>query len=140
MQKREVRQSGGIAAKFLTVLFGALLALGIELLILLLGSVAVSAGVLKPDAGLQVSVAACLISCFAGGSAVCKSWGSRRLPGGLLAGLICWVLILVIALFAGDVHFGTEAWVELASCVVGGGLASLATGRKKSKKRRKYNI
>lgn len=137
MRKTEARQHDGGARKALMLLLGALLALGIELIVLLLGSVAVSAGILRTDTETQVTAAACLLGCFIGGSFACAHWDSKRLLAGLLSGLICFALILLVALILGDgLEIGTKGLIELAGCVVGGGLAGVLAGRKKKKKRK----
>lgn len=135
MRKTETRQESGVQ-NLLALLLGGLLALGIELIVLLLGSIAVSSGVLRADTAPQVTAAACLIGCFAGGTFTCGRWKARRLPAGLLTGLICFVFILLVGLFSGEFTFGTQALIELAGCIVGGGLAGVLAGRKKPKKRK----
>lgn len=127
----------GIEHVFALVL-GGLLALGIELVILLLGSVAASAGIFKLNAAPQLTVAACLVGCVAGGVFACARWRSKRLPAGVLTGLICFILILITALFGGkDLKFGAQAFAELAACVIGGGLAGLLSGRRKRTPKKK---
>lgn len=119
------------------LILGGLLALGIELIVLLLGSVAVSAGVLRADTTTQVTAVACLIGCFIGGTLACARWNTRRLFAGLLTGVICFLLILCVALLLGDgPEIGAQALIELAGCVVGGGLAGVLAGGKKKKKRK----
>lgn len=135
MRKTEVRQEPGVQ-NLLALLLGGLLALGIELVVLLLGSIAASAGVLRTDTAAQVTAAACLLGCFIGGTFACGRWKTRRLPAGLLTGLICFILILLVGLFSGGLAFGTQALIELAGCIVGGGLAGVLAGRKKPKKRK----
>lgn len=136
MRKTESRQGSGMTQKVLALILGAMLALGVELLLLLLGAIAVSAGVLRADSTMQVTAAACLIGCFIGGSFACGRWKSHRLPAGLLTGICCFALILLVALIDGGLEFGTQALIELAGCAVGGGLAGLLAGRKKTKKRK----
>lgn len=136
MRKKESRQSGGAAQNILALVLGALVALGVELLLLLLGAVAVSAGILRADTTMQVTAAACLTGCFIGGSFACRSWKSHRLPAGVLTGLFCFALVLLGALIGGNFQFGSQALIELAGCAVGGGLAGLLAGRKKTKKRK----
>lgn len=63
------------------VALGGLLALGVELMILLLGALAVSKGILKEDAAPQLTAAACVLGCFGGGLLACARWKSRRLLG-----------------------------------------------------------
>ena len=137
MRKTEARQGSGNAQNIVALILGALLALGIELIVLLLGSIAVSAGVLKADTATQVTAVACLIGCFAGGSFTCARWGVRRLLAGLLTGLICFALIVLVALISGSgFEIGTQGLIELAGCVVGGGLSGLLSARGKKKRRK----
>ena len=137
MRKTETRQSSGRGQNIVALILGALLALGIELIVLLLGSIAVSAGVLRADAATQVTAAACLIGCFIGGSLACARWDTRRLFAGLLTGVVCFLLILFAAFLLGDgPEIGTQALIELAGCVIGGGLAGVLAGGKKKKKRK----
>ena len=117
------------------VALGGLLALGIELTILLLGSLAVSSGVLKEDAALQLTAAACVLGCFGGGLLACARWKSRRLLGGLAAGLVCFLLILAVGLLMSDgVVLGIQTLIELAGCLCGGALAGMLGGGKKKKR------
>lgn len=118
----------------LSLVLGGLLALGLELVILLLGSAAVLLGVIRTDASPQLTAAACLCGCFIGGRLTCARWKSRRLIGGILTGIICFLIILLIASFSGKADIGVQALIELSSCVVGGGLAG--TFFSKRKKRR----
>lgn len=134
MGKAEVQ--GTNAVQMATgVVLGGLLALGVELVVLLLGAVAVSKGILKEDAAPQLTAAACVLGCFVGGLFACARWKSRRLLGGLAAGAVCYLLILSVGLLMDDsVKLGVQALVELAGCLCGGALAGLA-GRGKRKKR-----
>lgn len=135
MRKTEGRDAGA-AQPVLSLLLGGLLALGIEMAVLLIGSVAVSKGILRVDAAPQITAAACLLGCLVGGCLAGKSWKSKRLLAGLAVGLICFVLILLLALVTGDgVELGAQALLELAACLVGGGLAGLLAGRSRKKKR-----
>lgn len=137
MQKKESRQGGtGTTQNMLALILGAMLALGVELLLLLLGAAAVSAGILRVDTTMQVTAAACLLGSFVGGSFACRSWKSHRLPAGLLTGLCCFMLILLGALIGGSFEFGTQALIELAACAVGGGLAGILAGQKKRKRKK----
>jgi len=117
------------------VALGGLLALGVELMILLLGSAAVSNGILKEDAAPQLTAAACVLGCFAGGLLACVRWKSRRLLGGLATGAVCYLLILAIGLLINDaLALGTQALIELAGCLCGGALAGMLGGRRKKKR------
>jgi len=139
MRKTEKRQGEGMSKALATVILGALLALGIELMVLLLGSIAVSADILRMDTMPQLTAAACLIGCFLGGSMTCRQWAAHRFPAGLLTGFTCFLLILLTALFLdGAPLFGMQAALELAACIIGGGLAGVLAGRRsaRNKKRR----
>ena len=117
------------------VALGGLLALGVELVILLLGSLAISNGILKEDAARQLTAAACVVGCFAGGLLACVRWKSRRLLGGLAAGAVCYLLILAVGLLMGDaLEFGAQALIELAGCLCGGALAGIAGGGRRKKR------
>lgn len=117
------------------VVLGGLLALGIELMILLLGSLAVSNGILKEDAAPQLTAAACVLGCFGGGLLACARWKSRRLLGGLAAGAVCYLLILAVGLLMSDgLALGVQTLVELAGCLCGGALAGMLGGGKRKKR------
>lgn len=133
MRKTEVRPKNSGGRRALGLLLGGLLALGVELVILLLGSAAVSLGVLRNDATIQITAVACIIGGFVGGSFVCAQWTRQRLLAGILTGVVCILLIMLLALIGGNGKFGTQMLVELASCLVGGGLAGALAGKKKKK-------
>ena len=131
------RESGGAAGGMLALLLGGLLSLGIELMVLLVGSFAGAAGVFRVDAVPQLTAAACLIGCFFGGRLTCSNWKHRRVIGGTLTGVVCFLFILLIALIWGRVEFGTQSVIELAGCIIGGCLAGVLAGRRKKNKRKK---
>ena len=139
MGKAEVQ--GTNAVQMATgVVLGGLLALGVELVILLLGAMAVSNGIIKEDAVPQLTAAACVLGCFGGGLLACARWKSRRLLGGLAAGAVCYLLILAVSLLMSDgLVLGAQALIELAGCLCGGALAGMLCGsrRKKRADRRK---
>lgn len=134
MHRTEAR---GQSAATITVslLLGSLLALGIELVILLIGAIAVSKGIFRSDASSQITAAACLVGCLAGGCFTGRSWQSKRLLAGIASGAICYILILMLALLTGGgVENGAQALMEMICCLVGGGLAGVLSGRKKKRK------
>lgn len=117
------------------VVLGGLLALGVELVVLMLGALAVSNGILKEDSTPQLTAAACVLGCFIGGMLACSRWRSRRLLGGLAAGGVCYLLILAVSLLMSDaLTLGVQALVELAGCLCGGALAGMLGGRRKKKR------
>ena len=135
MRKAEA-QGSGAALAVTAVVLGGLLALGVELMVLLLGAVAVSHGILKEDAALQVTAAACVMGCFAGGLLACARCASKRLPAGLAVGGVCCLLIVAVGLLMGDgLQLGVQALIELAGCLCGGALAGLLCGGRAKKKR-----
>ena len=135
MRKAEVQGSGAVQT-VTAVMLGGLLALGVELMVLLLGAAAVSNGILKEDAAAQVTAAACVVGCFAGGLLACARCGSRRLLAGLAVGGVCCLLILAVGLLMGDgLQLGAQALIELAGCLCGGAIAGMMCGRKSKKKR-----
>lgn len=138
MRGTEMRQRGGSMKRITALGLGVLLALGVELTVLLLGSIAVSAGVLRADTTMQTTVAACLIGCFTGACFVCGCWRDKCLIGGLLTGLLCFALILVVALIGAErFEFGGQGIIEFSGCLIGGGLAGVTKSRKKTKHRKK---
>ena len=135
MRKAEA-QEGGAAQAVTAVMLGGLLALGVALMVLLLGAVAVSGGILKEDASAQVTAAACVAGCFAGGLLACTRCGSRRLFAGLAVGGVCCLLIVAVGLLMGDgLHMGAQALIELAGCLCGGAIAGMLCGGRTKKKR-----
>ena len=135
MRKAEA-QGSGAAQAVTAVMLGGLLALGVELTVLLLGAVAVSNGILKEDAAAQVTAAACVVGCLAGGLLACTRCGSRRLLAGLAVGAVCCLLILAVGLLMGDgLRLGAQALIELAGCLCGGAIAGVLCGGRSKKKR-----
>ena len=118
------------------MILGGLLALGVELIVLLLGSVAISGGILKQDASLQLTAAACVLGCLVGGVLACLWWPDRRLLAGLAVGAACFALILVVGLLTGDeLELGLQAVIELAGCLCGGAISGLLLREKKRRKK-----
>lgn len=136
MHLTDTKRERGSFQSILALALGGLLALGAELIILLLSSLAVSMGVIRMDATPQLTAAACLCGCFIGGRLTCTRWRSKRLIGGILTGILCFLLILVIASFSGKADIGVQALLELSGCIVGGGLAGTFLSRRKKQKRK----
>ena len=135
MRKAETQGSGAIQT-VTAVMLGGLLALGVELLILLVGAAAVSNGILKEDAAARVTAAACVTGCLAGGLLACSRCRTRRLLAGLATGGVCCLLILAVGLLMGDgFQLGAQALIELAGCLCGGAIAGMLFSRKTNRKR-----
>lgn len=114
---------------------GSLLALGIELLVLLLGAVAISRGILKGDCAERLSAVACVVGCFLGGMFACRAWSRRRLPVGIGTGALCFALLLLLSLITGTRPvLNGRAAVKLAACLLGGALAGLLAAKSRTKK------
>ena len=132
---REEKQAGSLGQRGLGVLLGGLLALGVELMVLLLGALAVSRGIIEQHASIQITAAACVLGCLVGGLVACGQWPDRKLFGGLGVGLACFLFLLLLTLWRGKhVTFGVQTWVELAACLCGGALAGVLTPKGKKKK------
>ena len=114
------------------LLLGALLALCVAVLVLLLGAVAVSGDVLTEEAAAGICVAACGFGCLFGGLFSCGRMKSGRLPVGAGTGLVCFLLLFVWVRLSGEgVASKGQASVEFAACVCGGTLAGLLWKKKK---------
>ena len=140
MRKTEARGANAVEMTAAAVL-GGLLALGVAMVVLLLGAVAVSNGILKQDVTPQITALACVLGSLSGGVLTCLRWKARYLPGGLAAGLVCYLLILAVGLLSGgDFSLGLQALIELAGCLCGGALAGVlcgGVGRRRPRGRKK---
>ena len=135
MRKAEAQEAGAVQM-VTAVMLGGLLALGVELMVLLLGAAAVSNGILKEDTAAQVTAAACVAGCLAGGLLACSRCGSKRLLAGLAVGGVCCLLIIAVGLLMGDgLRLGAQALIELAGCLCGGAIAGMLCSRNTKKKR-----
>ena len=135
MRKGE-RQDSGTIQMAVGVLLGGLLALGVEIVILLFGAVAISNGIIKQDATLQLTAAACVVGGVIGGKLACAWWPVKKLLAGLTAGLVCFLLILMVGMLSGDgLTLGLQALIELTGCLCGGAISGLISGGKKRRKK-----
>lgn len=131
-QAQEANAAHMTAAVFL----GGLLALGVGLVILLLGAFLTANGILKEDMAAQVTAAACVVGCLIGGWFACGRWPARRLLAGLGTGAVCFLLILAVGLLmSDDFELGAQALTEGAACLCGGALAGILSRKRKAKKR-----
>ncbi len=134
MRKAEVQGANAVQMTVAVVL-GGLLALGVELVILLLGAVAVSKGILRDNISPQLTAAACVVGCLIGGTLTCARWNSRRLLAGLATSAVCYLLVLAVGLLMNNgPELGLQALIELAGCLCGGALAGMFGGKGKRKK------
>lgn len=125
LRKDDVK-TGGPTQMVLGVALGGGVALGVELLVLLAGAAAISAGLVRENAQLQLVALACVLGCLVGGVVCACRWPARKLLGGLAAGLTCAVLLWVAsAARGGGQVLEVRGLVVVASCVCGGALAGL---------------
>ena len=131
---RSETQGGHVVKTTTTLLLGGVLALGVALLLLVLGAVAISNEILGKEMSTQITVIACVIGCLVGGRFSCRVCRTGRLLMGAATGAVCFLLILSIGLLSGNVEPGTQWFVELAACLCGGGVAGVLRKRRKKKK------
>lgn len=136
MRSIEAERNSDRVQVLLVLLVGSLLALGVVLVVLLAGAIAVSMGVIRADASSQIAAAACLIGNFTGSMLVSNRWKRRRFFCGLILGVLCFFLIGLLSFLGEGVRIGPQMLAEFACCVIGGGLAGiLKAGRKKNKRK-----
>lgn len=134
LRKDDVKP-GGPTQMVLGVALGSAVAIGVELLVLLVGAAAISGGVLRENAQLQLVAMACVLGGLIGGVVCACRWPARKLLGGMAAGLTCALVLWVVsAARGGGQVLEVRGLVVVASCVCGGALAGLLClrfGRKK---------
>ena len=134
LRKDDVKP-GGPTQMVLGVALGGVVAIVVELLVLLAGAAAISSGLLRENAQLQLVAMACVLGGLVGGLVCACRWPARKLLGGLAAGLTCGVLLWIIsAARGGGQVLEVRGLVVLTSCLCGGALAGLLClrfGRKK---------
>lgn len=118
-------------------LLGGAIASVVALLLLLLCSFAISAGMLSQKMELQMTIAACVIGSFFGGSVTRNRWGCKYLLAGLSAGGVFFLILLTISLLGyGTMDIGGAGLGVMGGCLCGGAISGLLGGRKKKKKKR----
>ena len=133
-------KGGEHSANVVTMTVGALLggavSLAVTLLLLLACSAVISAGALSEHLGLHITIAACVVGGFCGGSLTRRRWGHHALPAGLAAGAVFFLLLLCVSLLCfRSTDLGGAGVGVLAGCLCGGALSGLPSGRKKKKTR-----
>ena len=120
-------------------LLGGALAAAITMVLLLICSAAISAGVLAEKLELHVTIASCVIGSFFGGRLTCRRWGSRMLLAGLSAGAVFFMLLFTVSLVGYDTTDVGGAGIGVAAgCLCGGAAADLlGRGRGGGKKKKR---
>ena len=135
MHKTEAQGANAVQLT-VALLLGGLLALGVELVVLLLGAAAISKGILQEDIATRITVVSCVLGCLVGGRFTCGRWKVRRLIAGLGTGAVCFLLILAVSMVMGNgAEPGGQGMIELAACLCGGGVAGLFWRKKRKGKR-----
>lgn len=119
------------------ILLGALLAVGISLMVLFLCSVGISGGWLSESYMLQYTLAGCVVGSFAGGLFAVLRCRAKTLLVGLGVGCILFLLLLTIgSLLYTDTSLERRGVGLLCACLLGGALSGLLGGKQKKKKRK----
>lgn len=110
----------------LGVALGTAIAIAVELLVLLVGAVAISGGVMREDSQLQLVALGCVLGGLVGGVVCACRWPARKLLGGLAVGGMCDLFLFVVSLARGGGRvLDVRGLVVLACCICGGTLAGL---------------
>jgi len=118
-------------------LLGGAVAAVVAIALLLICSVAISAGLLSEELELHVTIAACVIGGFFGGELTKKRWGSRSLLAGLSAGGVFFLILLTVSLAGYHTTDVAGAGLGVAAGCLCGGTAAGLLGRGGKKKKRK---
>ncbi|WP_158099317.1 TIGR04086 family membrane protein [Pseudoflavonifractor sp. An85] len=125
MRKDEGKR-GSPAQMVLGVALGTAIAVVVELLVLLLGAVAISGGVMREDSQLQLVALGCVLGSLVGGLVCASRWPVRKLLGGLAVGATYDVLLWLVSLARGGGRVSdVRGVVVLVCCLCGGTLAGL---------------
>ena len=138
MHKKGAEQGSRLAAQTTSLFLGGVISVTASILLLLLGSAMMLAGLLSQDKQLRLVFAACLVGAFLGGMFTGKRWEKRRLFAGAFSGLVTFLILLSIVLMGYGATIEGESGIGvLICCVCGGGIAGFVRGgsRKKQRKR-----
>ncbi len=136
MGKREEEPGKALIRCACGVLLGGAVAFAVSLLLLVVASGAISAGVMGEEIGGRVTVGACVLGSFCGGIAAVRRCGRRALVVGLATGAVYFLLLLTIgALAFGSVPQEGRGAVILCAALCGGAAAGLL-GRREKKRRK----
>lgn len=138
MRKTEEDQGAVVVRYMLGVLVGGVTALAACFLLLLLASVAISAGLLGEGMMYQLTIVSCVAGGFIGGAVAVKRCAARPLIVGVLAGGVFFLLLLTIGLVVFE-NAAPEAHGigVLCGALCGGAAAGLLGGRRGGGRKRK---
>ncbi len=136
MRKNEEEQGVKLVCYAVDVLIGGAAALGVCLVFLLLASVGISAGWLGEKLMYQLTIAGCVLGCFAGGMIAVRRCGARGLLVGLAVGAVHFLLLLTIGLLFFDAMTPEAGGVGLLCGSLCGGAAAGLLGARPQRKRK----
>lgn len=136
MRKNEEEQGVKLVLYAVDVLIGGAAALGVCLVFLLLASVGISAGWLGEKLMYQLTIAGCVLGCFAGGMIAVRRCGARGLLVGLAVGAVHFLLLLTIGLLFFDAMAPEAGGVGLLCGSLCGGAAAGLLGARPQRKRK----
>lgn len=136
MRKNEEEQGVKLVRYALDVLIGGAVALAVCLVFLLLASVGISAGWVGEKLMYQLTIAGCVLGCFAGGIMAVRRCGARSLLVGLAVGAVHFLLLLTIGLLFFDSMTPEAGGVGLLCGSLCGGVAAGLLGGRPQRKRK----
>lgn len=140
MKKQERRQekTGSLwVDPMCDLLKGSALAGISAILLLLLGAILISSGVLKERWIDGTVLTVCVFAALVGGLYAVKRIGKRTLLVGLGVGMVLFLLLLAAGVLAyGATSMGDSGTGVLCACVCGGGIAGILGSTPKKKRRR----
>lgn len=122
--RNEDVKRGSPTQMVLGVAMGSAVAIAVELMVLLVGAAAISGGMIRENAQLQLVALGCAMGCMVGGLVCACRWPARKLLGGLAVGATSYLILWMVSLARGGGQVvEMRSLVVLACCVCGGALA-----------------
>lgn len=137
MRKNEEEQGAKLVRYALDILIGGAVALAVCLVFLLLASAGISVGWLGEKLMYQLTIAGCVLGCFAGGMLAVRRCGARSLLVGLAVGAVHFLLLLTIGLLFYDAMTPEAGGVGLLCGSLCGGVGAGLLGGSRPQRRRK---
>jgi len=136
-RKRESERTPMWLSVMLDILRGSGIAAFAAFLVLLLGALLISSGLIADTRMNSTVIAACLLGTFCGGLTAVMRVRRMTLAVGAAVGSVFFVLLLTAgALIYGDGHSMQGFGPVLCACLCGGGLAGIVGSSPKKKRRR----